>query len=121
MAASPDFSALFRAIDSRDAEGFAAHLAEDAVFAYGSQPPVHGRAAIRDYVAAFFASLSGIEHRVAAVHQAGAEVTIVEGQVTYHRDGLAPVTIPFANVLRHRSGRPFHDYRIYIDPTPLGG
>ena len=121
MSDAPDFSALFDAIDARDADGFAAHLDEDAVFTYGSQLPVQGRSAIREHVAAFFAGLTAIEHRLGAVHHAGTEVTVVEGQVTYHRDGLTPVTIPFANVLRRRSGRPFHDYRIYIDPTPLAG
>ncbi len=120
MASSPELSPLFRAIDARDADGFAAHLADDAVFVYGSQAPVHGRTAIRDYVAAFFGGLTGIEHHVGAVHRAGDEVTIVEGRVTYRRDGAPPVTIPFANVLRRRGGRPVHDYRIYIDPTPLG-
>jgi uncharacterized protein (TIGR02246 family) len=120
MPTSPDFSALFRAIDAKDADGFAAQLADDAVFVYGSQPPVQGRGAIRDYVAAFFGSLTGIEHHLGEVHRAGAEVTIVEGRVTYRRDGEPPVTIPFANVLRQRGDEPFHDYRIYIDPTPLG-
>jgi uncharacterized protein (TIGR02246 family) len=120
MASPPDFSALFRAIDAKDADGFAAHLADDAVFIYGSQPPVQGRRAIRDYVAAFFGGLTGIEHHVGEVHRAGTDVTIVEGRVTYRRDGRPAVTIPFANVLRRRGDQPFHDYRIYIDPTPLG-
>jgi uncharacterized protein (TIGR02246 family) len=50
---------LFAAIDSMDAEAFAAFFTDDGMFRYGSQPPVQGRDAVRDYVAGFFSSIAG--------------------------------------------------------------
>jgi len=115
-----EFSSLFRAIDTKDAEAFIGHLTEDAVFSYGSQPAVEGRAAIRDYVAAFFDMFAGLEHRIAVVHKVAPDRAIVEGEVTYSRNDKPHVTLPFANVFRFRDGK-IRDYRVYIDPSPLAG
>lgn len=115
---STEFASLFASIDAMDPEAFAGHLADDAVFTYGSQAPVAGRDAIRSYVAAFFAAFAALSHRVLVVHRTADGVAVVEGEVTYRmRDGRS-VTLPFANVFRLR-GRLISDYRIYIDPSPL--
>ena len=115
-----EFSSLFRAIDTKDAEAFVGHLTEDAVFSYGSQPAVEGRTAIRDYVAAFFDMFAGLEHRVTDVHHVASDRAVVEGLVTYRRNDMPQVTLPFANVFGLRDGK-IRDYRIYIDPSPLAG
>jgi limonene-1,2-epoxide hydrolase len=120
MTETRDFTDLFRAIDGKDADLFAGHLTDDAAFTYGSQPPIEGRQAIRDYVAGFFEALEGLEHRIVEVHDAGDDVSVVEGQVTYHLGPDRSVTLPFANVLRHHGGQ-IHSYQVYIDPTPLSG
>jgi len=114
------FASLFRAIDTKDAEAFVGHLAQNAVFSYGSQPAVEGREAIRDDVAACFDMFDSLEHRSADVHEVAPELAVVEGQVTYHRNGASRVSLPFANVFRLRDGK-IYDYRIYIDPSPLAG
>jgi uncharacterized protein (TIGR02246 family) len=113
-----EFSTLFRAIDAKDAEAFVRHLTEDAVFSYGSQPPVEGRDAIRAYVAAFFDMFAALEHSIANVHEVAPDLAVLEGQVTYRRRDLPDVSIPFANVFKLRNGK-IRDYRIYIDPSPL--
>jgi uncharacterized protein (TIGR02246 family) len=115
-----EFTSLFRAIDTKDAEAFVGHLTEDAVFVYGSQPAVEGRVAIRDYVVAFFDMFAGLEHRIANVHEIAPDRAFVEGHVTYSRKGKPGVTLPFANTFRLRDGK-ITDYRIYIDPSPLAG
>jgi uncharacterized protein (TIGR02246 family) len=120
MNTTHEFSDLFAAIDGKDARRFAERLTRDAVFVYGSQPPVRGRAAIEAAVRDFFSAFSGLEHRVAEVHAASSDLVVVEGEVTYHRQALPSVTVPFANVLRLDDGL-IADYRIYIDPTPLAG
>ena len=58
VAFAPDaagWARLFAAIDARDADAFAAFLAEDGEFRFGNAPAVRGRAAIRAAVAGFFA------------------------------------------------------------------
>ena len=112
-----DLEALFRAIDARDADAFAAFLAPDGVFRYGSAPAVRGRAAARTAVAAFFDSIAGLGHRIVARWDSG-EGVVCEGEVTYTLADMRCVTVPFVNVLR-LSGRLVDDYRIYIDPSPL--
>ena len=37
---------LFAAVDGRDLERFGSYLTDDAVFRFGSAPPVQGRSAI---------------------------------------------------------------------------
>ncbi|MFO1283205.1 MAG: nuclear transport factor 2 family protein [Burkholderiales bacterium] len=112
-----DLGALFRAIDARDADAFAAFLAPDGAFRYGSAPVVRGRAAARAAVAAFFDSIAGLGHRIVARWDT-AEGVVCEGEVTYTLADARRVTLPFVNVLR-LSGRLVDDYRIYIDPSPL--
>lgn len=118
MADGTRFDGLFRAIDAMDSEAFVGFLTDDAEFCYGSQPPVRGRAAIRDYVAGFFTALEALEHRIVEVHDAGDGVSVIEGEVTYHPGPGRTVTLPFANVFRLRDGR-VSSYRVYIDPTPM--
>lgn len=55
---------LFDAIDRMDADEFASFLTASARFRFGNAPVVHGREAIRETVAAFFANIRSIDHRV---------------------------------------------------------
>lgn len=113
-------SQLFRSIDGKDAEAFAAFLTEDAEFRYGSQPAVLGRAAVREHIAGFFSSLEGLGHELRGFWwgEAG-EVCFIQGEVTYALPGGSTVTLPFLNQFVLRAGR-IHRYLIYADPTPLG-
>lgn len=112
-------SELFAAIDRRDAPGFAGFLAEDARFRYGSQPPVEGREAIQQAVAAFVSGFRELRHELREVWQIPDRQTIfVEGQVTYTLPTGARISLPFLNRFLMRDEL-IVDYRIYADPTPL--
>jgi ketosteroid isomerase-like protein len=110
---------LFAAIDARDVEAFAAWLTDDCRFVYGSREPVRGLPSVRDAVAAFFAAFAAIEHRLDAVWEVdGASIT--EGSVTYTGHDGSRATLPFCNVLRTAPDGRIRDYRVYVDPSPLG-
>jgi ketosteroid isomerase-like protein len=117
VAGEIDFDKLFASIDAMDAEGFVGFLAPDAVFRFGSAPPVGGRAAIREAVGGFFDSIGGLRHEL---HRflAGDECVFCDGEVTYTRRDGSQVTLPFADVFESRDGL-ITLYGIYIDIAPL--
>ena len=77
---------LFGAIDAKDAERFAPFIASDGTFLFGNAPAVTERAAIRDAVSGFFASIRNLTHEVQDVSEDGAQVWS-RGVVTYVRAG----------------------------------
>jgi ketosteroid isomerase-like protein len=108
---------LFAAIDARDADGFVAHLTDDAEFRFANHPPAHGRAAIRAVVDGFFGTIGGCRHRLIRTWEDGADV-VCQGEVTYTRLDGAAVTVPFVNVFEMRGERVAR-YLIYNDVTPV--
>jgi ketosteroid isomerase-like protein len=113
------FAGLFAAIDTRDVDGFMNWLADDCSFTYGSTPPVRGAAAVRAMVDGFLANFAAVAHAVDVTWEVdGAAVT--EGRVTYTGHDGRSTTLPFCNVLHLADDGRIRDYRIYIDPTPLG-
>ena len=108
---------LFKAIDSSDAGRFADFLAEDALFRFGSAPPVRGRKAIREAVAGFFSSIAGCRHTVHKVWS-GPENLVCEGEVSYRRLDGSEISLPFADTFEIRDNL-ISTYRIYIDIAPL--
>ena len=108
---------LFNSIDGMDAVKFASFLTEDASFTFGNQPTVRGRQNIEKFVAGFFTSIKKLEHKLTKSAQQN-DTVICEGVVTYTRLDTKIVSIPFANFLE-MSGDKIHNYKIYIDPTPL--
>lgn len=119
MTIPPWVQQVFRSIDARDATAFAAFLAEDAVFRYGSQPAVTGRAAVCDHVAGFFAGLEGLSHELLGFWWGEPDaLCFIRGEVTYRLPGGVSATLPFLNQLQLRDGLATR-YLIYTDPTPL--
>ena len=110
---------LLASIDGMDADKFVSFVADDAEFRYGSNPPVAGRAAIRDYVAQFFAMFKGLRHRLLE-SWSYPDAVFVQGEVTYSKHDGSELTLPFLNCFKMRSGK-VQEYLIYIDPTPLAG
>lgn len=108
---------LFKAIDKKDAAGFASFLAEGASFKFANAPAVVGRENIQKDVANFFSSIKGLRHKALKVYEAG-DFLICEGEVTYIKHDGAELTIPFADILKIKAGL-ISDYRIYMDPSPL--
>lgn len=108
---------LFSSIDRRDAAAFVEFLAPDAVFRFGSAPPVGGRGAIQDAVAAFFTTIAGCRHELER-SWADTDTVVCEGEVTYRRHDGSTITLPFANVFELRD-RLIGRYSIYADVGPL--
>jgi limonene-1,2-epoxide hydrolase len=113
------FRDLFEAIDTSDVDGFMTWLADDCSFTYASQDPVRGPDAVRAMVDGFFKSFAAIEHQVDANWESDG-TAITEGSVTYTTDEGRSTTIPFCNVFHLAEDGRIRDYRVYIDPKPLG-
>ena len=116
-AAGSDTGGLFAAIDAQDAASFVSFLTEDAVFRFGSAPPVQGREQIREAVAAFFATIAGCRHTIRNSLRSGPTV-VCEGDVAYRRHDGTEVNVPFADVFEYEGDLIAH-YKIYIDIGPL--
>lgn len=117
MNAERTLDTLFRAIDAKDADAFAALLAPDCEFRFGNLPTVHGRVAVREFVAGFFASIAELAHVVEASWQVGDDL-ICHGRVTYTRHDGSTLAVPFANMLR-RSPAGYARYLIFADTSAL--
>lgn len=108
---------MFAAIDHQDGAAFVSYLTEDAVFRFGSAPPVQGRSSIRAAVDAFFATIAGCSHSITRTFR-DQDTVVCEGDVTYRRHDGGEVTLPFTDVLDFEAGLIGH-YKIYIDIGPL--
>ncbi len=109
--------ALFRDIDSMDADAFVKYLIDDAVFVYGSGSPVTGKENIKDFLGVFYGNLTGILHRITRVWETG-ETMFVQTRCTYTMKDGREITIPAINLF-YMEGDLIKDYLIYADPTPM--
>ncbi len=116
-AADSDIGGLFAAIDAQDSDAFVAYLTDNAVFRFGSAPPVQGRSAIRAAVDGFFGTIAGCSHRIDRVLREG-DTQVCVGEVTYRRHDGGEVTVPFTDVFEYSEGL-IASYGIYIDIAPL--
>ncbi|MGB5489883.1 MAG: nuclear transport factor 2 family protein [Woeseiaceae bacterium] len=116
-AASVDTGGLFDAIDANDAAAFVGYLTDDAVFRFGSAPPVRGRAAIQAAVEGFFGTIAGCTHKLQNTFRSDS-TQVCEGDVTYTRVDGSSITLPFTDVLEYDGDRVAH-YKIYMDISPL--
>lgn len=116
-AAGRDTGGLFAAIDANDAAAFVGYLTEDAVFRFGSAPPVRGRAAIRAAVDGFFGTIAGCSHTVQRSISLDSAL-VCEGEVTYRRRDGSEITLPFADIFEYEGDR-ISQYKIYMDISPL--
>ena len=108
---------LFAAIDAKDAAAFAEFIAEDGEFRFGSAPVVKGRAAIREAVEVFFATIDGLSHSVTRIWRDNTSLAC-EGEVCYRRHDASEIVIPFVNVFEIEDEL-ISAYKIYIDIAPL--
>ncbi|UCF19825.1 MAG: nuclear transport factor 2 family protein [Gemmatimonadota bacterium] len=110
---------LLAAIDAKDPDGFVSFLTDEAIFRYGSQEPVRGKPAVREYVAGFFGMVEALQHSVLRTWN-GKDSLVCQGEVTYTKHGGEKVTVPFTNIF-DLEGDKVRDYLIYVDPSPLMG
>ena len=87
------------------------------MFRFGSGDPVHGHAAIREAVNAFWASIAGSRHEIQAAIRQG-DMLACEGLITYTRHDGSELTVPFADVFA-MSGELISGYKIYADVSAL--
>lgn len=109
--------ALFKAIDAKDAEGFAAFLAPPCEFRFGNLPAVRGRDQVKEFVAGFLASIAALSHTIDA-HWAVPGGLVCHGRVTYTRHDGSTLTVPFANVFG-LSAEGIASYLIFADTSQL--
>ena len=108
---------MFAAIDAMDADAFNAFLTPDAMFRFGGGDPVHGHAAIKEAVDAFWASIAGCRHEILTVVRQG-DTLACDGLTTYTRHDGREVTVPFADIFELRDEL-ISEYKIYADLTPV--
>lgn len=116
-AAGSDTGGMFAAIDTKDGAAFVSYLTDDAIFRFGSAPPVQGRETIKAAVEGFFGTILGCAHDIRSTFQCD-DTIICEGEVTYQRHDESKITLPFTDVLEYRDELISH-YKIYIDISPL--
>ena len=116
-AASLDTGGVFAAIDRQDTAAFVGFLSDDAVFRFGSAPPVQGRDAVAAAVDGFFGTIAGLSHAIAKVVTDGS-TQFVEGEVTYTRLDGTEISLPFTDVFEV-DGELIAHYKIYMDITPV--
>jgi ketosteroid isomerase-like protein len=109
---------LFEDIDTKDADRWAVHLADDAVMRFGNGEPVRGREACRDALAAFWDTIEGVRHDPVRQWETDT-ATIVEAMITYTLPGGRQVTVPGVTIYRTDDDGLIDDYRVFIDLAPL--
>ena len=116
-AAGYDAGGVFEAIDRKDTAAFVGFLTDDAVFRFGSAPPVQGRAAIVAAIDGFFGTITGLSHTLAKVVTDGS-TQLIEGEVTYSRLDGTEIALPFTDIFEY-NGELIAHYKIYMDISPL--
>ncbi len=114
---SRDVAPIFADIDTLDPDKFVAHLTPDVTFRFGNNDPMTGRAAVRDAVAGFFTTISGMHHHILNVYSDG-DTAIAKIDVEYIRQDGKSVTVPNADILVF-DGDLVSDWQIYIDLAPV--
>jgi ketosteroid isomerase-like protein len=110
-------TAMFKASDSMDVDGWADNLTQDVDFRFGNAEPLSCREAVRNAIRQFFSTIEGIRHHI--VEDWTVDDTVIQQLiVTYTRHDGTEVTVPAANILRLRDGLISH-YKIYVDIAPL--
>src|SRR6266567_240983 len=98
---SRDVAPIFADIDGMDADKFVAHLTPDARFRFANADPAIGRAAVKEGVLGFWATIDGLTHHVQKIYEVG-----------------DTVTVPNCDVLVF-DGDLVRDWQIYIDLAPV--
>jgi ketosteroid isomerase-like protein len=111
------YDELFGIIDNRQVESFLNLVTDDITFTVANHPPVVGKDAVRDMLAAFWSSINGLKHTFRNVFECQ-DHTIFEFMVRYTRTDNEEVSVPCVTIIRLRDGR-VSDWRIYIDMAPV--
>jgi ketosteroid isomerase-like protein len=100
-------------VDAGEVDRYVADFAEDVELRFASHPPVRGRAAVRDALAAGHAE-HGMAHTVVGCWEVG-DTTILEFDVLYdYRDGVRRLVPSVALIERGADGLA-RSVRIYVE------
>ena len=108
---------LFGRGEAFDSEGFVSFFTDTPMYQFGNGEPCFTKAAIRDSVAGFFASVDALYHDVRNVWELG-DVVFVEMDVIYWRKDGTSVVLPCSDILRF-DGPKIQELRIFEDANPL--
>jgi ketosteroid isomerase-like protein len=114
---SRDVAPIFADIDTLDPDKFVAHLTPDVTFRFGNNDPLTGRAAVKEAVAGFFTTISGMHHHFLDTFESG-DTVIAKIDVEYIRQDGKSVTVPNADILVF-DGDLVSNWQIYIDLAPV--
>ena len=114
---SRDVALIFADIDAMDAGKFIGHLTPDVRFRFANADPALGRAAVKEGVEGFWASIDGLSHHILNVYEVG-DTVIAQIDVEYRRKDGKSVTVPNCDVLKF-DGDLVRDWQIYIDLAPV--
>lgn len=108
---------LYQAVDALDAEGVGSFVAADVLFRLGNFDPLQGRQQVVDANAAFFGTISAMQHTISGIWS-DADTVICSGEVHYTRKDNSTLSVPFATVLTLKNSL-ISDYRVFVDVSPL--
>lgn len=96
-----------------DVEGMFADYAEDVVwYPNRSMRPIHGKAAMREFMAKFAKGMSDISYEQTHMVESG-NILFVEGTENYTKNGRK-ISVPYAGVVEFKDGK-FVAWRDYFD------
>ncbi|MDV6977042.1 limonene-1,2-epoxide hydrolase family protein [Mycobacterium intracellulare] len=102
---------------SPDAEKLAGCFTEDAVYHNIPMEPLHGRAAIKEFIEGFTTALDGIEFRIHRQLSSGPLVMNERTDVLRRKDGVE-IHLPVAGIFEVRDGR-IAAWRDYFDMAAI--
>ena len=108
---------IFADIDGMDAGKFISHLTPDVRFRFANADPALGRAAVKEGVEGFWASIDGLTHHILNMYEVG-DTVVAQIDVEYRRKDGKSVTVPNCDVLVF-DGDLVRDWQIYIDLAPV--
>jgi ketosteroid isomerase-like protein len=110
--------AIWEDVDRMDADAWSRYLAPDVMFTFANSDPIHGREDARAALAGFFDQIAGLSHEILGQWEVDG-ATIIEFSATYTRKDGRDVTVPAVTIYRTNADDLIHDYRIFVDQTPL--
>jgi ketosteroid isomerase-like protein len=107
-------------VDAMRLEAYVERHSDDAVVVFGNNPPVTGKAAIKEAIGGFWSIIGGLRHErhnLWFINDGG--TAVVEAVTHYTTKGGAAVPVPVVSLLDRNADGKITSLRIYIDLAPL--
>ena len=111
-------SDMFAALDRGDVPAYLEFLSADASLRFGNNPPVIGRAAIKDSLDTFYTTFQRVRHDHITTWS-GPDGAAVEADVTYLRLDGSEAHVHAVTICRFGDHDLVNDYRIFVDLASL--